>query len=52
MKLGIFLPNWVGDAVMATPTLRALRKQFPQARFGTKVSPSSLFQSKLLTVRL
>lgn len=28
MKLGIFLPNWVGDAVMATPTLRALRRRF------------------------
>ena len=26
MKAGIFLPNWVGDVVMATPTLRALRK--------------------------
>jgi heptosyltransferase II len=25
MNLAIFLPNWVGDAVMATPTLRALR---------------------------
>jgi heptosyltransferase-2 len=24
-KIAIFLPNWVGDAVMATPTLRALR---------------------------
>ena len=23
----IFLPNWVGDVVMATPTLRALRKK-------------------------
>ncbi|MFO1063039.1 MAG: glycosyltransferase family 9 protein [Pirellulales bacterium] len=23
-KLGVFMPNWVGDAVMATPTLRAL----------------------------
>jgi heptosyltransferase-2 len=30
MNLGIFLPNWIGDAVMATPTLRALRKQFPR----------------------
>jgi len=28
MKAGIFLPNWVGDVVMATPTLRALRKHF------------------------
>jgi heptosyltransferase-2 len=25
MKLAIMLPNWVGDACMATPTLRALR---------------------------
>jgi heptosyltransferase-2 len=28
MKLGIFLPNWLGDVVMATPTLRALRNHF------------------------
>ena len=26
MRLGIFLPNWIGDVVMATPALRALRK--------------------------
>jgi heptosyltransferase-2 len=26
MKIGVFLPNWIGDVVMATPTLRALRK--------------------------
>ena len=25
MKIAIFLPNWVGDVVMATPTLQALR---------------------------
>src|SRR5262245_54284030 len=25
MRLGVFLPNWVGDMVMATPALRALR---------------------------
>lgn len=31
MKLGIFLPNWIGDVAMATPTLRALRKQFADA---------------------
>lgn len=32
MKLAVFLPNWVGDVVMATPTLRALRRHFgPQA---------------------
>jgi len=23
-KIGIFLPNWIGDVVMATPTIRAL----------------------------
>lgn len=28
MRLAIFLPNWIGDAVMATPALRALRAQF------------------------
>lgn len=31
MKIAVFLPNWVGDLVMATPTLRALRQQFPDA---------------------
>jgi heptosyltransferase-2 len=25
MRLAVFLPNWIGDVVMATPTLRALR---------------------------
>jgi heptosyltransferase-2 len=33
MKLGIFLPNWVGDVAMSTPTLRALRHHFgPESR--------------------
>ena len=27
----IVLPTWVGDFVMATPTLRAVRERFPQA---------------------
>lgn len=31
IKIGIFLPNWIGDAVMATPALRALRRTFPEA---------------------
>jgi len=30
MKLALFLPNWLGDMVMATPTLRALRRHFGQ----------------------
>lgn len=28
MKVGIVLPNWIGDVVMATPTLRSLRRHF------------------------
>ncbi|MCA8959179.1 MAG: glycosyltransferase family 9 protein [Planctomycetes bacterium] len=30
--LWVRLPTWVGDAVMATPALRALRRRFPGAR--------------------
>ncbi|HEY4311952.1 MAG TPA: lipopolysaccharide heptosyltransferase II [Pirellulales bacterium] len=34
MKLGIFLPNWIGDVAMATPALRALRRHYgPRAHF-------------------
>ncbi len=32
MNIAVFLPNWIGDVVMATPALRALRQQFQQAR--------------------
>lgn len=37
----VFLPNWVGDVVMATPALRALRARFGGARitfFGRKIA--------------
>ena len=27
MKVGIVLPNWIGDVVMSTPTLRAIRER-------------------------
>lgn len=29
MKLAVMIPNWVGDACMATPALRALRSELP-----------------------
>lgn len=38
--IAVFLPNWVGDAVMATPALRALRRQFPEARFVGVLKPN------------
>lgn len=28
MKIALFLPNWLGDLVMATPTIRAIRQHF------------------------
>lgn len=31
MKIAVFLPNWIGDAVMATPALRAVRARYPSA---------------------
>ena len=33
-KILVVQPSWVGDAVMATPTLRAIREQFPQAHIS------------------
>jgi heptosyltransferase II len=32
MNVAVFLPGWIGDAVMATPALRALRQHFSHAR--------------------
>lgn len=31
MKIALFLPNWVGDAVMATPAIRAIRDHYAEA---------------------
>jgi heptosyltransferase-2 len=32
MRIAMFLPNWIGDAVMATPAIRAVRQKHPAAR--------------------
>ena len=39
MNLAVFLPNWIGDAVTATPALRALRQHFHAARLIGVVKP-------------
>jgi len=33
-RILVVQPSWVGDAVMATPALRSLRKQFPDAHIS------------------
>lgn len=38
----IVLPNWVGDVVMATPALEALRRHFAGARFTHMAPPAAL----------
>jgi heptosyltransferase II len=32
VRIGVLLPNWVGDVAMATPTLQTLRQHLPEAR--------------------
>jgi heptosyltransferase-2 len=39
MKIALFLPNWIGDAVMATPALRAIRKRYAQAEMVAVLRP-------------
>jgi heptosyltransferase-2 len=39
MNLALFLPNWIGDAVMATPALRALRRHFRDCRIIGVLKP-------------
>ncbi len=33
-KILVVQPSWVGDAVMATPALRAVRELYPQAEIS------------------
>jgi len=39
MKIAVFCPNWVGDMVMATPALRAVRREFAAAEIVAVVRP-------------
>jgi heptosyltransferase-2 len=39
MTLAVALPNWAGDAVMATPALKALRRRFPGERIVGVLRP-------------
>ena len=39
MKIAVFCPNMIGDTVMATPTFRALRGHFPDARLTAIIRP-------------
>jgi heptosyltransferase-2 len=39
MNLAVFLPNWIGDVVMATPAVRALRQRYPAARLSAVCRP-------------
>jgi heptosyltransferase-2 len=39
-RLLVRLPSWVGDAVMATPALRALRAGLPEAWIGVEGRPA------------
>lgn len=40
MKLVVFCPNLIGDTVMATPCLRALRAGLPTARMDAVIRPA------------
>lgn len=38
-RIALFLPNWVGDVVMATPAIRAVRDAFPSAELVAVCKP-------------
>ena len=56
-KILALLPNWLGDAAMSTPALRALHRRFPQAQITiagraatTKLLAGLPFVSNLITL--
>ena len=38
-RIALFLPNWIGDVVMATPAVRAVREAFPAAELVAVCKP-------------
>jgi heptosyltransferase-2 len=38
-RVALFLPNWIGDVVMATPAIRAVRAAFPAAELVAVCKP-------------
>lgn len=38
-RIALFLPNWIGDVVMATPAVRAVRATFPTAELVAVCKP-------------
>lgn len=38
-RIALFLPNWIGDVVMATPAVRAVRTHFPAAELVAVCKP-------------
>ncbi|NLF30110.1 MAG: lipopolysaccharide heptosyltransferase II [Planctomycetes bacterium] len=41
-RILVVVPTWVGDAAMATPTLRAIRRRFPTAHIAWLGGPAAL----------
>lgn len=40
MRIAVFCPNWVGDVVMATPAMRAIRETFSDAKITGIMRPN------------
>jgi heptosyltransferase-2 len=40
-RIGILLPNWIGDVVMATPALRALRRHYGETELIGIMNPTA-----------
>lgn len=54
MKLLIRATNWVGDAIMALPALRAVRRRFPDAKMSIVARPyvADLYQDQQICDQL